>query len=62
MITDEIDQSRIDALKAKTKEVLEKTDLYQYKGTVSKLLGLTVEVKLPGLKISYLCYIETNTG
>ena len=62
MITDEIDQSRIDELKAKTKEVLEKTDLYQYKGTVSKLLGLTVEVKLPGLKIGDLCYIETNTG
>lgn len=62
MITDEIDQSRIDALKEKTKEVLEKTELYQYKGTVSKLLGLTVEVKLPGLKIGDLCYIETNTG
>ena len=43
MITDEIDQSRIDELKAKTKEVLEKTDLYQYKGTVSKLLGLRLK-------------------
>ena len=27
-----------------------------------KLLGLTVEVKLPGLKIGDLCYIETATG
>lgn len=58
---EEIDQARIDELKEKTHEVLERTSLYQYKGTVSKLLGLTVEVKLPGLKIGDLCYIETNT-
>lgn len=59
---EEIDQDRIDELKKKTREVLDKTQLYQYKGTVSKLLGLTVEVKLPGLKIGDLCYIETKTG
>lgn len=29
---------------------------------MSKLLGLTVEVKLPGLKIGDLCYIETYDG
>ena len=59
---EEIDDSRIEDLKQRTREVLDRTTLYQYKGTVSKLLGLTVEVKLPGLKIGDLCYIETNTG
>ena len=59
---EEIDDSRIEELKQRTRDVLDRTTLYQYKGTVSKLLGLTVEVKLPGLKIGDLCYIETNTG
>ena len=58
----DIDTSRLDNMKARVKDTLEKTELYQFKGTVSKLLGLTVEVKLPGLKIGDLCYIETNTG
>ena len=58
----DIDTSRLDNIKAKVKDTLEKTELYQFKGTVSKLLGLTVEVKLPGLKVGDLCYIETNTG
>lgn len=49
-------------IKNKAKSVIDKTDLYQYKGSVSKLLGLTVEVKLPGLKIGDLCYIETYDG
>ena len=50
--------------KAKTKalETLENIPLYKYKGVVSKLMGLTVEVKLPGLKIGDLCYIQTYTG
>lgn len=52
----------IDAIKNKVDEKLENTQLYQFKGTVSKLLGLTVEVKLPGLKIGDLCYIETYNG
>ena len=43
-------------------ETINNTKLYSYKGTVSKLLGLTVEVKLPGLKIGDLCYIEAATG
>lgn len=43
-------------------DIIDKTDVYSYKGTVSKLLGLTVEAKLPGLKIGDLCYIETVTG
>ncbi len=57
-----IDTSYLANLKEKVREKLDHTELYQFKGTVSKLLGLTVEVKLPGLKIGDLCYIETNTG
>lgn len=49
-------------IKSRAKNVIDSTNLYQYKGSVSKLLGLTVEVKLPGLKIGDLCYIETHTG
>ena len=52
----------IEAIKHKVDEKLDNTQLYQFKGTVSKLLGLTVEVKLPGLKIGDLCYIETYNG
>ena len=59
---DNLDISKLRELKAQVKNKLEETELYQFKGTVSKLLGLTVEVKLPGLKIGDLCYIETNTG
>ena len=58
----ELDLSKLEDLKARVHNKLEGTSLYQFKGTVSKLLGLTVEVKLPGLKIGDLCYIETNTG
>ncbi len=57
-----IDTSYIDELKERVREKLDSTELYKFKGTVSKLLGLTVEVKLPGLKVGDLCYIETNTG
>src|SRR5574344_76376 len=49
-------------LEKKAINVLNNLKLYKYKGTVSKLLGLTVEVKLPGLKIGDLCYIETQDG
>ena len=49
-------------VKEKVSSTLDSTQLYQFKGTVSKLLGLTVEVKLPGLKIGDLCYIETYDG
>ncbi|MCM1010808.1 MAG: FliI/YscN family ATPase [Fusobacterium sp.] len=58
----ELDLSQLHSLKDRVHNKLEETSLYQFKGTVSKLLGLTVEVKLPGLKIGDLCYIETNTG
>ncbi len=58
----ELDLSLLENLKMRVRHKLDDTSLYQFKGTVSKLLGLTVEVKLPGLKIGDLCYIETNTG
>lgn len=61
MIDESVEQS-ISNIKSRVKKVLNSTDLYQYKGTVSKLLGLTVEVKLPGLKIGDLCFIETHDG
>ena len=55
-------EEAISNIKSYTKQVLNSTELYKYKGSVSKLLGLTVEVKLPGLKIGDLCYIETHDG
>lgn len=61
MIEDSSEKT-ISDIKSRAKHVLSSTDLYQYKGSVSKLLGLTVEVKLPGLKIGDLCYIETHDG
>lgn len=60
-----LDQSyekSIEYLKSRAFEIIHNTPLYNYKGTVSKLLGLTVEVKLPGLKIGDLCFIETHEG
>ena len=56
------DKSTIENIKLKVKEKLQGTELYTYRGQVSKLLGLTVEVKLPGLKVGDLCYIETYDG
>jgi flagellum-specific ATP synthase len=54
--------SKLEELKYRVKERLENTEMFQYKGQVSKLLGLTVEVKLPGLKVGDLCFIETHDG
>ena len=59
---DEGSEKLISDIKSRAKNIINSTNLYQYKGSVSKLLGLTVEVKLPGLKIGDLCYIETHTG
>ena len=59
---DGVNQEYLDNLKTKVRNKIEKVDLYQFKGSVSKLLGLTVEVKLPGLKIGDLCYIEAANG
>ena len=55
-------EKSVDFIKKRATEILEHTKLYDYKGSVSKLLGLTVEVKLPGLKIGDLCFIETHEG
>lgn len=61
-MTRELDKSDMDDLKQRVREKLDSTSLFSYKGSVSKLLGLTVEVKLPGLKIGDLCFIETYDG
>ncbi len=55
-------QNIIETLRDKAIDIIENTETYKYRGTVSKLLGLTVEAKLPGLKIGDLCYIETTSG
>jgi flagellum-specific ATP synthase len=55
-------EKSIEFVKKQAFEVINSTKLYSYKGSVSKLLGLTVEVKLPGLKIGDLCFIETYNG
>ena len=48
--------------RTRIREILYKTDLYKYKGRVSKLQGLTVEATLPKLKIGDLCFIESMDG
>ena len=55
-------EKSIEFVKRQAFEIINSTKLYSYKGSVSKLLGLTVEVKLPGLKIGDLCFIETAEG
>ena len=57
-----VNQKHLDSLKDEVREKIKDLELYQFKGSVSKLLGLTVEVKLPGLKIGDLCYIEAANG
>ena len=57
-----MNKDRISQIKDKSLDIISNTETFQYKGTVSKLLGLTVEAKLPGLKIGDLCYIETVDG
>jgi flagellum-specific ATP synthase len=57
-----MDINKLEELKYRVKERLGSTEMFQYKGQVSKLLGLTVEVKLPGLKVGDLCFIETHDG
>ena len=61
MLTQNMERS-IEFTKKRATEIIENTPLFSYKGSVSKLLGLTVEVNLPGLKIGDLCFIETSTG
>ncbi len=59
---DQSTEKSLEYIKKRAKQIINTTPLYQYKGSVSKLLGLTVEVKLPGLKIGDLCFIETYEG
>lgn len=61
MIEQSMERS-IEYMKRRAYEITHNTPLYQYKGSVSKLVGLTVEVKLPGLKIGDLCFIEDYQG
>ncbi len=55
-------ENKIASIKNKALSKLAEMNLYQYKGSVSKLVGITVEVKLPGLKIGDLCYITNYLG
>lgn len=48
--------------RTRVREILYSTDLYKYKGRVSRLQGLTVEAQLPKLKIGDLCFIEGIDG
>lgn len=48
--------------RSRIREILYSTDLYKYKGRVSRLQGLTVEAQLPKLKIGDLCFIEGVDG
>ncbi len=61
-MTEHTIKNNIETIRDRALEVIDNAETYKYKGTVSKLLGLTVEAKLPGLKIGDLCYIETVGG
>jgi flagellum-specific ATP synthase len=58
----EIPEFSLAEAQTRVEETLKNADLCQYKGKVSKLMGLTVEASLPKLKIGDLCYIETIDG
>lgn len=55
-------REEVQELKKKVKATVQNLEMYKFKGTVSKLLGMTVDVKLPGLKIGDLCYVENYEG
>lgn len=57
-----IPEPQLQETRSRIREILYKTDLYKYKGRVSKLQGLTVEAQLPKLKIGDLCFIEGVDG
>jgi flagellum-specific ATP synthase len=58
----DVDVSPIIQARLRAEGLLKAADFKQYKGKVSKLMGLTVEASLPKLKIGDLCYIETVDG
>ncbi|MCA9790128.1 MAG: FliI/YscN family ATPase, partial [Cyanobacteria bacterium HKST-UBA05] len=57
-----IDQAQIVAVRQRLTKIMNTQSLSQYKGRVSKLMGLTVEARMPGLKIGDLCFVETKDG
>lgn len=48
--------------RAHVENLVREANFYKAKGRVTRLMGLTVEAKLPKLKIGDLCFIETVTG
>ena len=61
-MTEQNYKNHIESTRNRALEIISSAETYKYRGTVSKLLGLSVEAKLPGLKIGDLCYVETVTG
>lgn len=57
-----IPENTLRETRTRIREILYNTDLYKYKGRVSRLQGLTVEAQLPKLKIGDLCFIEGVDG
>jgi flagellum-specific ATP synthase len=62
MLEPMIPEDKLLETRTRIREILYNTDLYKYKGRVSKLQGLTVEAQLPKLKIGDLCFIESMDG
>ncbi len=62
MYLDQNIEKSIEFMKKRANEIIDTTHLYHYKGSVTKLVGLTVDVQLPGLKLGDLCFIETSEG
>jgi flagellum-specific ATP synthase len=58
MLEPMIPEDKLLETRTRIREILYNTDLYKYKGRVSKLQGLTVEA----LKIGDLCFIESMDG
>lgn len=55
-------QDRLAFMKNNFINKVNSTKLYNYKGVVTKFLGMMIEAKLPGLKAGDLCYIESADG
>ncbi len=50
------------SLRSHIQNLVREAEFCKFKGKVTRLMGLTVEAKLPKLKIGDLCFIETVTG
>jgi flagellum-specific ATP synthase len=57
-----ISLEKTDAEQRRLFKLLGGADTYQYKGRVSKLLGMMLEASLPKVKIGDLCFVETMDG